>query len=996
MDIICDEFRDCVVVQIRNTNLVLACMYIPPENSNYYDDIYFDNLQMLLNHFSDRHLLIMGDLNSRYGELTNKQNNFTHLRNPDKTTNKHGRTLIDILQSNPNFFILNGLQHVGKSFDSNYTFHRGTVSSQVDIALSNDIDNITSLNILKKLIYSDHCPLEFSCSVVVKPDLHLIRECAEQLFSYDHYVVSRRIKPVIKLSKIDIPEMISALDVLAESLKGEMDGMFDENDITAKIENGIYDACKQSKLRYDKRKPEERPNFTNCTSKNFKAIAEINLHTYEQYIKRGAQRDEYEPYLQNWIKFEDMAIRAENEELNIQCNKSWKSVKHDSKKMWNRIDWKGKGQINKNDIINEATINQYFKKIFQSEKTMNNPVVSEIMELIDKYDISVPEMDKPPDMNELEQALKCIRRGASFDGLPPDILLLLPPSLKEVLLKLIQQIFFNNYPSDWNTQLLHAITKFGHTFNNPQLRGIAVAPLLCRVYDTIMDNRFMKWYTPNPEQSSQSKQGCPLPLFTVNLLIDYANETNRGVFVGFLDFEKAYDYVNRAKLLTNLMDDGCGKNYIRALAKMYGESSYAPKLNESQLGKRITTNHGVTQGRKSSGNLFTYYISDMPNAVKTTPTMDFLDPFNLLQLADDTTLLAEHFLSLQLKFIKLIQYSHSMYQVANVKKTVYAHFAKDPITTPIDIDETTQIFSIDDKGHVFLGMTYIPTNELEVILKFNLKNRMKNTAKFYGWLEVNENTPIQTKLLVLDVCVFGAMLNASESWGNISCIEESLVKTEMKMLKRILNVKKGTCNDLIYYELRRAPITLQIRDRQFRFFKKLKEFSPDEATVANFIQLCYNSRFLNYYRNLRGDESETFVKDMDSKIDNDSRPMVIYYRTIVNKDISNIYTSFINDYYRRIITRWRLSNHTLKIETQRYSRPYIPRENRVCSFCNELEDETHVIFDCPLYHSIRHKHKDLLSLKRNVNDILNPEHELIFSTANLLYDIENTRKDMKL
>ena len=181
-----------------------------------------------------------------------------------------------------------------------------------------------------------------------------------------------------------------------------------------------------------------------------------------------------------------------------------------------------------------------------------------------------------------------------------------------------------------------------------------------------------------------------------------------------------------------------------------------------------------------------------------------------------------------------------------------------------------------------------------------------------------------------------------------------------------------------------------------KFFKKLKEFSPDEATVANFIQLCYNSRFLNYYRNLRGDESETFVKDMDSKIDNDSRPMVIYYRTIVNKDISNIYTSFINDYYRRIITRWRLSNHTLKIETQRYSRPYIPRENRVCSFCNELEDETHVIFDCPLYHSIRHKHEDLLSLKRNVNDILNPEHELIFSTANLLYEIENTRKDMKL
>ena len=86
IDIICNEFRDCVVVQIRNTNMVLACMYIPPENSKYYDDIYFDNLQMLLNHFNDRYLLIAGDLNSRFGNLISQS------QNPDKTTNKHGKT----------------------------------------------------------------------------------------------------------------------------------------------------------------------------------------------------------------------------------------------------------------------------------------------------------------------------------------------------------------------------------------------------------------------------------------------------------------------------------------------------------------------------------------------------------------------------------------------------------------------------------------------------------------------------------------------------------------------------------------------------------------------------------------------------------------------------------------------------------------------------------------------------------------------------------------
>ena len=218
----------------------------------------------------------------------------------------------------------------------------------------------------------------------------------------------------------------------------------------------------------------------------------------------------------------------------------------------------------------------------------------------------------------------------------------------------------------------------------------------------------------------------------------------------------------------------------------------------------------------------------------------------------------------------------------------------------------------------------------------------------------------------------------------------------MKMLKHILNIKKGTCNDLVYYELKTAPISLQIQDRQYRFFAKLNGFSPEEATIANFLQLCYNSRFLNYYRNLRGDECERFINDMEGKINTDNRSMVVYYRTIANSELSNIYTSFTNDYFRKIVTRWRLSNHSLKIETQRYCRPHIPRENRVCTLCNKLEDEAHVIFECPLYHAVRRRHELLLAAKQNVKDLLNPEHDNIIDTAKLLYDIEHARKDLNL
>ena len=91
-------------------------------------------------------------------------------------------------------------------------------------------------------------------------------------------------------------------------------------------------------------------------------------------------------------------------------------------------------------------------------------------------------------------------------------------------------------------------------------------------------------------------------------------------------------------------------------------------------------------------------------------------------------------------------------------------------------------------------------------------------SKFYGWLEVNENTPIEVKLVVLDNCVFTAILYGVETWGDISCIEKELINIETKALKAILKVKSGTTNDLIFHELRRSSIDKSEDKRQAACF----------------------------------------------------------------------------------------------------------------------------------------------------------------------------------
>ena len=58
---------------------------------------------------------------------------------------------------------------------------------------------------------------------------------------------------------------------------------------------------------------------------------------------------------------------------------------------------------------------------------------------------------------------------------------------------------------------------------------------------------------------------------------------------------------------------------------MYSFTSYVPKESNTSLGSGIETKRGVTQGKKSSANFFTLYVSDMLDAFREMID-DFMDP----------------------------------------------------------------------------------------------------------------------------------------------------------------------------------------------------------------------------------------------------------------------------------------------------------------------------------------------------------------------------------
>ena len=92
---------------------------------------------------------------------------------------------------------------------------------------------------------------------------------------------------------------------------------------------------------------------------------------------------------------------------------------------------------------------------------------------------------------------------------------------------------------------------------------------------------------------------------------------------------------------------------------------------------------------------------------------------------------------------------------------------------------------------------------------------------------------------------------------------------------------------------------------------------------------------------------------------------------------------------RRALVKLRISNHKLMIEIGRYNQ--VSKDNRTCPICgsNQIEDETHFLFYCSKYSSIRNEfYKKIQFQLPNIKFL--PINELIIelmNTSNYLINI---------
>ena len=178
------------------------------------------------------------------------------------------------------------------------------------------------------------------------------------------------------------------------------------------------------------------------------------------------------------------------------------------------------------------------------------------------------------------------------------------------------------------------------------------------------------------------------------------------------------------------------------------------------------------------------------------------------------------------------------------------------------------------------------------------------------------------------------------------------------------------------------------------FYRKLLSLDTDSAVVLDVLKLCKELAIVKYYEGLPNNHcSENLLEKKRLCIDADGTYSKRYVELTELRYCHAIYETFMREDLRITITRWRMSCFDLAVETGRYEGT--ARDERLCPFCDVVEDEHHAIFVCKAYDYIRNDFRKMLSENSTVKQILNPGNkELAEEVGRFLKHIEDERKSL--
>ena len=149
------------------------------------------------------------------------------------------------------------------------------------------------------------------------------------------------------------------------------------------------------------------------------------------------------------------------------------------------------------------------------------------------------------------------------------------------------------FPKDWNKTYVHFVSKP----DGINFRPIALTSALCKLFETIIKNKFQWWIEPkkvllNNQSGFRKGLSCIDNIVNLNFNIKKSFKQKKEYFAVFLDVCAAFDNVNSDLLIKKLAEIGCSQNILKFVKFVtYERLIYTDITNEVRK-----CNKGVPQG----------------------------------------------------------------------------------------------------------------------------------------------------------------------------------------------------------------------------------------------------------------------------------------------------------------------------------------------------------------------------------------------------------------
>ena len=881
-------------------------------------------------------VIVMGDINSRFGQLSEVIKTEKYEINPDNGKNENAKDVIENVIKTSSCIPLNHLIKGQLCFRGGITFIRGNNKSQLDWALCNkmSLKKVKSFEILDSSPnISDHKPIKLSILVNMEPTLAMLLKSCKQL---NNRIQNQSNIPKLTSANCNIEIMNRILPIYLQEISSNVTN-FSTNEIASKLQYSVQRCGKLAKIS----KP---------------TIPEIHEDN------RSEQNNDDYPSIQQL--YDDVAQNDIDK---------WNSIKNcsDSRLVWKNINFKGEIKYEADDNVNTEEISEFFQDKF-SDINYKEVFFDDL-----KTDVRDQMQDRDINEKDVKNAIEGMNeRSKTSDGIAPSIIRGIITIILPILLILYNTIFKDGigyYPAIWIC-IMNAIAKKGKLEIPGYVRGISIMGIFAKIYDKIIMERLYKFISIPKQQSAYQKgKGCNLHVAYIRILKELAKKTKTKIFIIFTDFQAAFDLVSRRTLFQKLINLGVSTMLLNAIMAMYTNVQAVVEYS-GEFSESFHLLSGIRQGSPTSGILYIAYTYDLINLfTRTFDVETFIENIHLLIHADDIIIISTEREIAERKVRVLEEYCENNHIRLQSTKCGFMVINGKSVSdiTPLKLK---QGIIKNKESEVYLGSTITNSTKITDDIEADSKIRNINIIKYYGFLRENRNAPTSLKLKVLEACTVTTLLYNSETWGsaNIQAIE---VKYR-KLLKAILGVKTTTCNEIIYLELGRISIKTQIKIQQYRFWKKIQELDNDEplqkiiksARHHKLEIIRYYDELLEKYTNI--DEiKEEFINeiknDINQKCEIGRSKYVIYKLINPNLEIPTIYDNLKTQNEVELIAKLRTSSHNLKVESGRKSR--IPRELRLCT-CGKIEDETHFLLSCVKYQHLRLKYQ--VNENDNVGDML--------------------------